>query len=112
LIIASLADQEFLRSMAQQSPKSVFLTQLSELPGLAARLSGQKSPTASKPISRPIHTPKWAGDPWFHKLVIDRLAPNVLDALTAQWGCPELVHGPTTKRAWWSYALNRTIGGL
>jgi len=112
LIIASLADQEFLRSMAQQSPKSVFLTQLSELSGLAARLSGQKSPTASKPVPLPTHTPKWAGDPWFHKLVIDRLAPNVTDALTAQWGYPELVQGPTTKRAWWTSVLNSTIGGL
>lgn len=113
LILASLIDQEFLRWQAEQHPDAVFLTDLEGIPALATELSEHLSIHAEPVPALAQRPPAWAGDPWFKSLVIDRLSPEVLDALRAHWPLPSEAPTKTrSARAWWSQALNRTMGGL
>ena len=110
LVLASLIDQEFLHAQANENARSTLITSLSGLPetlkGIAADCGVPES-TNDVPFLR---TPRWATDPWFKSLVIDRLSAPVQDSLFARWPMPKLSDDGRSRRAWWTSILNRGIG--
>ncbi len=112
LILAALLDQAFLELQSRQFPDSVILTELSDLDA-ASKAASRFCHVPATPIpSRIQSVPKWARDPWFRRLVVDKIPAQIQEALWNQWGPPPLPDKHGSGRAWWTHALNRVAGGL